>query len=85
MHRCEIEDKIGACGFLENYGEYNFERIKVIMTFYTSDGTPLYKGGNEAEALESHTRVKLEIACPDEFSYFEINEVKLEGKYLAEE
>ena len=84
MRRCELDNKIGACGYLENYGEYNFGRIKVIITFFAPEGTPIYEGGIEAEGVESHTRSKINVACPDEFSYFNIKEVTLEDKTEAQ-
>ena len=79
-----VDNKIGACGYLENYGEYNFGRIKVIITFFAPEGTPIYEGGIEAEGVESHTRSKINVACPDEFSYFNIKEVTLEDKTEAQ-
>ena len=80
----DMDNKIGACGYLENYGEYNFGRIKVIITFFAPEGTPIYEGGIEAEGVESHTRSKINVACPDEFSYFNIKEVTLEDKTEAQ-
>ena len=84
MRRCILENKTGACGYLENYGEYNFGRITVIITFFAPDGTPIYEGGIEARGVQSHTRSEINITCPDEFSYFGIKEVVLEDKTATE-
>ena len=79
LRKCETEDKIGACGMLENYGENNFERIKIDLTFFKADGTAIYKGGVEATNMEAHTRTEITIPCSEEFAYFKLEGVSTEG------
>lgn len=79
LRKCETEDNVGACGILENYGENNFERIKIDLTFFKADGTAIYKGGVEATNMEAHTRTEITIPCSEEFAYFKLEGVSTEG------
>lgn len=79
LRKCETEDNVGACGMLENYGENNFERIKIDLTFFKADGTAVYKGGVEATNMEAHTRTEITIPCSEEFAYFKLEGVSTEG------
>lgn len=79
MHKCEDELKSAACGTLENYGENNFEKVSILVTFYAPEGTAIYEGGAVAKEVEARTRMKFTIPCPDEFSYFQLKEVSAEN------
>ena len=79
LRKCETEDKIGACGILENYGENNFAHIKIVLTFFKADGTAVYKGGVEATNMEAHTRTEITIPCSEKFAYFKLEGVSTEG------
>ena len=79
LRKCETEDNVGACGILENYGENNFEHIKIVLTFFKADGTAVYKGGVEATNMEAHTRTEITIPCSEEFAYFKLEGVSTEN------
>lgn len=79
LRKCETENQSGACGMMENYGENNFERIKIDLTFFTADGRAVYKGGVEATDMEAHTRTEITIPCSEEFAYFKLEGVSTEG------
>ena len=78
LHKCEVENKPAACGRLENYGDDDYSSVVVTVVFHANDGTAIYEGGIEASDVESHTRMRINIPCPDEFSYFELKGVSAE-------
>lgn len=78
LRKCVVENKPATCGFLENYGDDDYSSIIVTVIFHSHDGTAIYEGGVEASDVESHTRMKINIPCPDEFSYFELKGVSVE-------
>ncbi|MBQ8481538.1 MAG: hypothetical protein IJ532_03285 [Alphaproteobacteria bacterium] len=84
LRKCETEKSVGVCGKIENYGDYDFGKITVNITFHAPDGTVIYDGGVEAADVKSHTRIKMTAPCPDEFSYFKLKDVTLEDKKTAE-
>lgn len=84
LRKCETEDMTGVCGKIENYGDYDFGKITVTLTFHAPDGNIVYDGGVEATDVKSHTRIKMSAPCPEEFSYFKLRDVALEGKKAAE-
>ena len=83
LRKCETEEIIGACGKIENYGDYDFGKVTVIFTFHTPDGNVVYEGGVEATDVKSHTRIKMSAPCSEEFSYFKLKDVVLEDKKAA--
>lgn len=74
MRKCDN----AACGIIENYGDNNFEKITINLSFHAPSGIVIYEGGVEASGVESHTRMKINVPCPDEFAYFKLKEVVLE-------
>ncbi|MBR1600071.1 MAG: hypothetical protein IJ677_00675 [Alphaproteobacteria bacterium] len=84
LRKCETEDTAGVCGKIENHGDNDFSIVKVVLTFHAPDGTIIYEGGVEASDVKSHTRIKMMAPCPEEFSYFKLKEVKLDGNQEAE-
>lgn len=84
LRKCETEASAGVCGKIENYGENDLAKVTVTLTFHAPDGTVIYEGGVEATDVKSHTRMKMDAPCPDEFSYFKLKEVSVEDKKAAE-
>ncbi len=84
LRKCETENSAGVCGKIENYGENDIAKVTVTITFHAPDGTVIYEGGVEATDVKSHTRMKMNAPCPDEFSYFKLKEVSVEDKKAAE-
>jgi len=78
LRKCVVGNEPAACGLLENYGDDEYSSIIVTVVFHANDGTAIYEGGVEASDVESHTRMKINIPCPDEFSYFELKGVSAE-------
>lgn len=84
LRKCEEEGSAGVCGLIENYGENNFLHVKVTLTFYSAEGHIAYEGGVEASDVESHTRSKINVPCPEEFAYFKLKSVETDGMTSAE-
>lgn len=80
LRKCETEESVGVCGLIEDYGDKNFAKVTVIINFYAPDGRIVYEGGVEATDVESHTRMKINAPCSEEFAYFKLKDVKLESK-----
>lgn len=84
LRKCESEESIGVCGFIENHGNKNFAKVTVTINFHGPDGTIVYEGGVEATDVEAHTRMKMNAPCTEEFAYFKLKDVKLEQKTSEE-
>lgn len=84
LRKCETEEMTGVCGKIENYGDNDFGKVTVIITFHAPDGTIIYEGGVEATDVKSHTRMQMSAPCTEEFSYFKLKDVALEDKKAAE-
>lgn len=84
LRKCEEEGKVGVCGTIENYGENNFQFVKVTLTFHSAEGKVVYEGGIEATDVESHARSKINVPCSVEFAYFKLKDVVTEGMSPAE-
>lgn len=80
LRKCETEKSVGVCGLIEDYGDKNFAKVTVIINFHAPDGRIVYEGGVEATDVESHTRMKINAPCSEEFAYFKLKDVKLESK-----
>lgn len=80
LRKCETEESVGVCGLIEDYGDKNFAKVTVIINFHAPDGRIVYEGGVEATDVESHTRIKINAPCSEEFAYFKLKDVKLESK-----
>lgn len=84
MRKCETENKSAACGTLENYGSFDYDKVIVAVNFHAGEGTVIYEGMVEADQVKNHTRMKMAIPCPDDFAYFKLKDVRIEGKKEVE-
>lgn len=74
MRKCDQ----AACGLLENETNEIISKIAITVTFYNQQGEPIYESMVEANDFQEMARIKFNIPCEEDFSYFKLKDVSVQ-------